>query len=688
MKHYDAKHIKNVALTGHGSSGKTSLAEAMLYMAGAIDRLGRVADGNTVMDFDSEEKKRKVSVTTAVASFEWKDYKFNLIDAPGLFDFAAGVGEALRAAETAVIVLSGKSGLTVGAEKAYKAAKQQGLRRIFFINKMNSERADYFKVLSALKEAYGPAVCPVVVPYVADHKVQCYVNLVTGKAWAYDGGTAKEVEPPEFPELAEMHDMLCEAVASIDEELMERYFSGDPLTPEEIFTGLHEGVASGDIAPVYAGAGQTCEGIDLLLNGMTRILPSADEAIAETGVKDGNEVEVDVDENGSLAAIVFKTIADPFVGKLSYFKVISGKLSSSSHAVNARTGEHQRIAKVMLIQGGKQEDADYIAAGDVGAVAKLADVQTGDTLTDAGQVIALAGVEYPAPSLSMAVKPKAKGDEDKVAAGIARLMEEDPSLHFEQNHETRQQILSGQGEQHLDVAVSKLKSKFGVEVELSVPRVAYRETIRKPVKIQGRHKKQSGGHGQYGDVWIEFEPCDSDTLVFEEKVFGGAVPKNFFPAVEKGLQDCVKKGVLAGYPVVGLKATLVDGSYHPVDSSEMSFKMAAALAYKNGLPQAAPTLLEPIGLLKALVPDDNMGDIIGDVNKRRGRVLGMNPMEDRYQEIVAEVPIAEMGDFSTVLRQTTQGRGSFSLTFERYEDAPPPVAQKVIEEAKAQGEVE
>ncbi|OJU15908.1 MAG: elongation factor G [Clostridiales bacterium 43-6] len=684
MKQYGAKNIKNVALVGHGGSGKTSLAEAMLFLAGASDRLGKVTDSNTVMDFDPEEKKRKASVSTAVAPLEWKEHKINIIDAPGLFDFASGVNEALRAAETALIVLSGKSGLNVGAEKAYKAASARGIAKMFFIGKLDSENADYFKTVASLTEKYGTAICPVIVPYVVDRVVKCYVNLATEKAYEYKNGKAAEVALPDLgSRYEEMHNLLCESVASVDEELMEKFFGGEAFTAEEILKGLSEGVASGDIAPVYCGAGLSTDAVDLLLDGIVKIAPAAAEGAGETA-KDatGKEVKLTAEDNGPLAAIVFKTIADPFVGKLSYFKVASGKLSADSHVINARTGENERINKVMIIKAGKQEETPYIGAGDIGAVAKLGDVATGDTLTDPSKPLTLEGISFPDPSLSMAMYPKAKGDEEKIASGLARLMEEDPSISYVQNVETHELVVSGLGEQHLDVVVSKLKSKFGVEVILSIPKVAYRETIRKSVKVQGRHKKQSGGHGQFGDVWIEFSPCDSDSLVFETKVVGGAVPKGFFPAVEKGLHECIHKGVLAGYPVVGLNAVLYDGSYHPVDSSEMSFKLAAAVAYKTGLPQASPTLLEPIGTLKALVPDEMMGDIMGDVNKRRGRVLGMNPMEDRYQEVVAEVPMAEMGDFSITLRSLTQGRGSFSFKFERYDDAPPAVAQKVIDEAK------
>ena len=687
MKQYDASKIKNIALVGHGSCGKTTLAEAMLYTAGVSDRLGKVADGNTITDFDAEEKKRKVSVYSSVASLEWRDNKINIIDAPGLFDFATGTAEAMRAADCALIVLSAKSGLNVGSEKAYKEATKLGLKKVFFITKADSQHANASDVVAGLKAAYGNKICPVIIPFGVDHKVECYINIVTGKTWKYENGKAVQIDRPETGgKFESMYNMLCEAVATTSDEFMDKYFSGEQFTEEELFEGLKKGVASGDIAPVYCGAAQENEGVDLLLNALVKIVPSASETANEYGVNEtGKAPEIPCDINARFAATCFKTIADPFIGKLSYFKVVAGKMTPNMTVKNARTNETERIGKLSFVCGAKQIDTDYIGAGDIGAVAKLSGVKTGDTICDPTTHIQLKSVNVPTASISMAISPKNKGDEDKIAQAMTRIVEEDPSIEFYQNKETHQQIISGLGEQHLDVIISKLKAKFGVEAVLDKPKVAYRETIRKKVKVQGRHKKQSGGHGQFGDVWIEFEPCDSDTLVFEEKVFGGAVPKNFFPAVEKGLQDCVKHGVLAGYPVVGLKATLVDGSYHPVDSSEMSFKMAAAAAYKAGLPQASPVLLEPIGTLKAIVPDDNMGDIIGDINKRRGRVLRMNPTEDRYQEIIAEAPMAEMSDFATVLRSITQGRGSFTLSFERYEDAPPQVADKVIAEAKANG---
>ena len=512
-----------------------------------------------------------------------------------------------------------------------------------------------------------------------------YVNLMTGMAYEYDeNGKATKVAMPNDPVIEEMTAAFMEAVATTDDELMEKFFEGETFTPDEILKGLCTGIFDGSIYPVYAVAGLTCAGVDQLLYNLAWSVPGAYGYAGETAKNEaGEDVVLPCDINGPLAAVCFKTVADPFVGKMSFFKVVSGKLTPDTQAYNVRTGETEKMGKIVTVKGGKQEDAKEIIAGDIGVVTKLAGVKTGDTLCDAKNIVILDGVDAPKACLSMAVNVRKKGEEEKVAQGLFRLMEEDPSITFAINKETKEQVLSGMGEQHLDVIVSKLKNKFGVEVDLSVPKVAYRETIRKTAEAQGKHKKQSGGHGQFGDVHIRFEPCDSDELVFAEEVFGGAVPKNFFPAVEKGLRDCVLKGVLAGYPMVGVKATLYDGSYHPVDSSEMAFKMAASLAYKAGIPKADPTILEPVGTLVALMPDDNLGDIMGDITKRRGRVLGMGPADEpKMQELTAEVPMAEMGDFTTVLRSVTAGRGSFSFEFTRYEQAPQNIVEKVIAEAK------
>ncbi len=683
MKTYAAKDIRNIVLVGHAGSGKTSLAEAAYYLTGQSDRLGKVADGTTVCDFDPEEIKRKASVSTAVLPMEWSDIKVNLLDTPGLFDFAGGMSEGIRAAGCALIVVSGKSGLEVGAEKAFRAASKKGIAKLFFVNKMDEEHADFYKVYQQLLDTYGKMICPMVLPHVVNGKVECFVDLIDEKAYVYKDGIPLECEMPEMERAEEFRTKIREAVAETSEELMEKYFNDEPFTHEELVEALSGGVRRGEIAPVFCGSATTMAGLTTLFDGMRDLAPWAETVAGEVG-KDGagNDVKLTVDPEGPTVAIVFKTIADPFVGKLLYFKVISGKVCADSTLVNMRTGANEKIGKVYFIRGKKQEETAFITAGDIGGVAKLATTRTGDTLCGVGTQITLNRVPFENPCLSVAVSAKKKGEEEKIASGLDRLMEEDPTIHFAVNKETKESVLSGLGEQHLDVVASKLKSKFGVEVDFATPRVAYRETIRKKVKVQGRHKKQSGGHGQFGDVWVEFEPWDCDGLIFEETVFGGSVPKNFFPAVEKGLMDSAQKGVLAGFPVVGVKATLVDGSYHPVDSSEMAFKTAASLAYKEGMAQASPAILEPIGVLKAYVPGDNTGDVMGDATKRRGRVLGMNPAEDDLTCVEAEVPMAEMGDYAVMLRSLTQGRGHFTLDFERYEQAPEAVAAKVVAEYK------
>ena len=687
MKQYDAKKILNIALAGHSGCGKTSVAESILYMAKVSDRLGKIADGNTMLDFDSEEIKRQASIMTAVAPIEWKNTKINLIDTPGLFDFAGGVAEGMRAADTALIVVSGKDGVNVGTEKAVEAATKAGLTKVFFVNGLCDEDARFYRVFETLKSTFGPSVCPVVVPYIVDGQANTYVNLFDYKAYKYDGkGNVTQAALPDMGDRLEgLREAIKEAVAETSEELLDKFIMGEEFTPEEIILGVSQGVKDGSICPVFCGDAHNTFAIDQLLNSLTWLAPSAAVKSEEIAVDlNGEPVEVSVNSSGATAAIVFKTVADPFIGRLSYVKVVSGKIAPDIPVINMRTGTQERISKVLTMTGKKQSDTDYIGAGDIGAIPKLTTAKTGDTLCSPLRKVILEGIDYPVSSYSMAIYPAKKGDEDKVAAAVGKLSDEDPTIKFESNHETHEMIISGLGEQHLDVVISRLKSKYNVDATLKKPKIAYRETIRKKVSAQGRYKKQSGGHGQFGDVWIEFEPFDTDNLEFAERVVGGAVPKNFFPAVEKGLRESIKKGVLAGYPTVGIKATLYDGSYHPVDSSEMSFKTAASLAYKNGIPNAMPTLLEPIGSLKANVPDSNMGDVMGEVNKRRGRVLGMSPAGKGMQIVEAEVPMAEMADFSTFIRQITQGRGSFEFTFARYEDCPANVAQKVIEAAKAE----
>lgn len=681
MKTYAPDQIRNIALAGHASKGKTTLLEAMLHLAGATERAGKVADGNTVTDFDAEEKKRHISMASAVASVEYKSKKLNFIDTPGLFDFEQGAFEGLRAAETAVIVVSARSGLAVGAEKAFKNAGSRRMARVLVTTKMDDDRADFYKSFNGIVAKFGTAACPVVVPIISGGKVAAYYNMIDGKAYAYADGkrTESDAQPDDAPRFEAVQAVFTEAVASADEELMEKYFEGEELTPEEKIRGLKAGVADGSIIPVFALSGLAETACDLLLDFLAEVCPAPKSEYAADA--DGEPIELTPDPNGPLAAVCFKTVADPFIGKLSYFKVISGKITAATPAYNARTGKEERMGKLVSVFGAKQTDISELSAGDIGAVTKLSGFATGDTLCSAAQVVTLDGVHIPSATYAMAVEVAKKGEEEKVASGLSRLCEEDPSLHFGVNNETHQQIFSGLGEQHLDVAMARLKSKFGVEATLVQPRVAYRETITMKVSAQGRHKKQSGGHGQFGDVFIEFEPYDTEELVFAERVVGGAVPKNFFPAVEKGLRESMQKGVLAGYPMVGVKATLFDGSYHPVDSSEMSFKTAASLAYKEGIPKAMPVLLEPILTVTATVNDEAMGDVIGDINKRRGRVLGMTPSGDGSQEILAEVPESEMSTFSTAMRQMTQGRGSFTTAFARYDRCPEHIAQKIKAEA-------
>ena len=686
MKAYDINKIKNIALAGHNGSGKTSLAEAILYKAGASDRLGKTVDGTTVCDYDPEEIKRKISIGTSLASFEYNDYKINLLDTPGLFDFAAEMIEGIRAADTVLITVSAKSGVKVGARKAYDEAVKQGKSKMIAVTKIDDKDANFFNVLTELKTVFGPSVCPVIVPVISGGQIVSFVNLIEMKCYKYDGkGNAVETEMP-TADISEKFEYrvdglvaaISEAVAETSDELMEKFFEGEAFTQKELIDGIHDGMNRGIITPVVCTSAADLSGIDMLLKEFELLLPAPSEvhaAEAYTPTKD--IVEVACDASAPLAAHVFKTIADPFVGKMSMIRVMSGTLKANSDVTNATTGNAEKIGKLYSLCGKKQTEVPEAKAGDIVVASKIS-ANTGNTLCDSSKVVEFGEMEFPRPCYSMAVKAKAQGDEAKISTSIQRLIEEDPTLTYAQDESTKEQILSGLGEQHLEVAAAKLKGKFGVDVALSVPKIAYKETIRKKVKVQGRHKKQSGGHGQFGDVWIEFEPCVSDTLVFEERIFGGAVPKNYFPAVQKGLEESVKKGVLAGCPVVGLKAILVDGSYHPVDSSEMAFKTAASIAYKEGLRQADPVMLEPIGTLKVTAPDENTGDIMGELNKRRGRVLGMEPVAHGITMIQAEVPMREMHDFAMYLRQTTRGMGSFTFDFERYEQLPANLLAEVI----------
>ena len=683
---YASKDIRNILVAGHAGCGKTTLVEALLYLSGATERMGRVEDGTTASDFDPEEAKRKASLNSSVVPVEIGGTKYNLVDAPGLFDFEAAGAEGLAAVESVMICVSGRSGVSVGAEKAYRQAVRQNKARLVFVTKTDLENADYFKILEQMKIRFGPSVCPCVVPARLDDGTVAYINLFSQKAFKYESGKQVQIELPDIGHRFEgLIQAMNEAIAETDETLMEKFFEGEPFTTEEIVAGMAAGVRTGQITPVFCGSAVNLQALDMLLYNLKELLPAPDAAPAVAETADGEPVEIAADPAAPTCAYVFKTVADPFVGKLSFIKVLAGRLTAASNVVNARTGQPERLGKTLTVCGKRQTDTPAIPAGDIGAVAKLPAAKTGDTLCDPARVVSLPAPVYPAACYRMAVKVAKKGDEGKVSGALARLMEEDPSITFTVDPETKQQVIAGLGTQHLEVAVAKLKNKFGVEITLEAPRVPYRESIRKSCKAQGRHKKQTGGHGQFGDVWIQFEPCEGDEIQFEEKVFGGSVPKNFFPAVEKGVRQAAAHGVLAGYPMVGMKATLLDGSYHPVDSSEMAFIMAAKLAYKAAIPEAGPVLLEPIGTLQAHVPADNTGDIMGEVTKRRGRVLGMSPdpEEEGGQVVEAEVPMAEMQDFTTYLRQLTQGRGHFTFRFVRYETLPQMLEAKVIEQAKA-----
>ena len=674
--------IRNIAVMGHGKCGKTTMTEAMLYNAGALKRLGSVADGTTVSDYDSEEIKRQCSINTTVAPIEWKDLKYNIIDTPGFFDYAGDVKAGVRAADSALVVLSGRSGVSVGTEQVFSYAKTKDIPIMFFVNKIDDNRASYEKTLEEMKAVFGKAVTPFVYPIREGDEFKGFVDIVDMTARRYEGADRVDIPVPEgMAEIvAPLRDMIMEAIASTDEELMVKYFNEEEFTFDEIKQAIRKGVKDGSIYPVYCGSGQDNIGIRSLMDGIGKYLPAPSE-ITETGRKadTAEPVELVQTEEEMTSAVVFKTIADPFVGKMSIFRVYSGEIKADSTYYNPNKGENEKIGKVYTICGKKQIEVNSVKAGDIGCVTKLEFTKTGDTLCDKNKNIILTGIEFPAPVLSMAVLPEAKGDEEKIVSGLSKLMDEDPAFTVTNNVETKQTLINGQGEQHIDVIVSKLKNKYGVSVILEEPITPYRETITKTATVEGKHKKQSGGHGQYGHVKIEFAPGMTEELIFEEKVFGGSVPKNYFPAIEKGLLDSVQKGVLAGYPVVNLKATLLDGSYHPVDSSEMAFKTAASIAYKEGLKQAGPVILEPIGYLKSYVPENIMGDVIGDINKRRGRIMGMGESDKQGLNLVeAEVPMSEMHKYATDLRAMSGGRGTFTFDFVRYERAPMEVANKII----------
>ena len=683
MENYSADKIRNIALFGHVGSGKTTLAEAILYYTKAINRQGRISDGNTTLDYDPEEIKRQMSVGLSVACCEYKGSKINIIDTPGDFDFLGEEMSGIRIADSGVIMISAKGGTSVGSEKAIRLLNGKKVPFLFFMNRMDEPNADFEAVAARMMERYGSSVIPLSFPIMEDGKMTGIVDVMNRKAFSIDKATGKFIEYP-LPEqynarVDELQEKVNEVVAEADDELMEKFFAGEKFTEDEFRHGVHAGFREGKLHPIYCGSAYMNWGVDFLLNCISKDTPPAGKKPAlEATLPDGSTQMVSCSVDDPLAAFCFKTISDPFVGKISIFKVNAGTLRANSTVYNATKGKDERIGGLFFLKGKEQISTDCITAGDIGAASKLANTDTNDTICDRARILEMPKIKFPQPCLSKSIVPAKKGDEDKIISGLTKLADEDHCFTVETNPETKQMVLSGIGDMQLKVLVSQLKNKYNVDCELGEPKVPYREAIRKKVKVQGKHKKQSGGHGQYGDVWIEFEPNpETEDLVFEEKVFGGAVPKNFFPAVEKGLQESIKKGVLAGYPVVNLKATLVDGSYHDVDSSEMAFKIAANLAFKAGMTQGNPVLLEPISKVEVHIPEDKQGDIMGDLNKRRGRIMGIDA--DELGSVVnAEVPTAEMLEYATDLKSMTQGRGWFAMSHERYEAAPPEVADKVI----------
>ena len=691
MENYSADKIRNIALFGHVGSGKTTLAEAILYYTKAINRQGRINDGNTTLDYDPEEIKRQMSVGLSVACCEYKGSKINIIDTPGDFDFLGEEMSGIRIADSGVIMISAKGGTSVGSEKAIRLLNGKKVPFLFFMNRMDEPNADFEAVAARMMERYGSSVIPLSFPIMEDGKMTGIVDVMNRKAFSIDKATGKFVEYP-LPEqynarVDELQEKVNEVVAEADDELMEKFFAGEKFTEDEFRHGVHAGFREGKLHPIYCGSAYMNWGVDFLLNCISKDTPPAGKKPAlEATLPDGSTQMVSCSIDDPLAAFCFKTISDPFVGKISIFKVNAGTLRANSTVYNATKGKDERIGGLFFLKGKEQISTDCITAGDIGAASKLSNTDTNDTICDRARILEMPKIKFPQPCLSKSIVPTKKGDEDKIISGLTKLADEDHCFTVETNPETKQMVLSGIGDMQLKVLVSQLKNKYNVDCELGEPKVPYREAIRKKVKVQGKHKKQSGGHGQYGDVWIEFEPnAETEDLVFEEKVFGGAVPKNFFPAVEKGLQESVKKGILAGYPVVNLKATLVDGSYHDVDSSEMAFKIAANLAFKAGMAAANPVLLEPISKVEVHIPEDKQGDIMGDLNKRRGRIMGIDA--DELGSVVnAEVPTAEMLEYATDLKSMTQGRGWFAMSHVRYEAAPPEVAEKVIASSNVEEE--
>lgn len=686
MKDYSIKNLRNVGLIGHNGTGKTSLAESILYYSKVTERLGTIEDGTTALDFDTEEKKRKFSIALSVAPIELDHVKINLIDIPGYADFQGECIEGMRAVDVGMIVVSGVSGIKAGTESAWEYCNKIKLPRTIFINKLDRENASFDKVLASLKERFGISVVPIQYPIGEEDNFKGVINIISKQARIYDVKT-KTMEILDIPEelmdkVEDCKKMIMEAVAETDEVLLDKYFSKGELSDEEIYNGLIRGCASGDIAPVMCGSATKVIGIDSLIDDIIECFPSPEYAISQKAlnISENEEVFINLDHNKPFSALVFKTIADPFVGKISFFRVMTGEAKNDMTVLNVNKDKSEKLSHLCFIRGKTQIPTKKIIAGDIGAISKLQYTNTGDTLASQDFKVMYDKMNFPKEVCSMSIIPQAKGDEEKISQALNKLKEEDPVFEISRDIENAEIIISGLGETHINIIASKIKSKFGVEVVLNLPKVPYKETIKGFADVQGKHKKQSGGHGQYADVVIKFEPRTDEVedLEFIDNIVGGAVPRNFIPAVEKGLRECIAHGVLAGCPVIGLKATLHDGSYHSVDSSEMAFKIAASIAYKKGLEQAKPILLEPIMKLEVILPNEYMGDVIADINKKRGRVIGMEPEGDK-QKVTAEVPFAEIRKYSTELRSLTQGRGIFTKVLIRYEEVPQIEVSKAIE---------
>lgn len=689
MAYYTTPDIRNIVLLGHGGSGKTSIAEAMIYASGAIDRIGKVSDGNTVCDFDQDEIRRGFSLSLSLAPIEWKNTKINILDTPGFLDFKAEALQGVRAADAAIITVDARGGVEVGCELAWEMACDANIPRAVFINKCSDTEANFDRVFAELRERFGTSLCPVFVPVREENQISM-IDLIEMKTFKYDEkGQRHEIEMTESLSkiAADYRNNLKEAIALTSEELLEKYLGGIHISRKEAAAAIHSGISDGSIVPVFCGEATKMWGIYALMDSIVESFPTFLTRENEKLESEDGDKTCKIDPDGDAALFVFKTVADPFVGKMSYFKVMNGTLRRDMTFKNVRTGKEEKLAHIITVRGKKQTEVDALACGDIGVVTKLSGLATNDTLCS-GEVVEYKKTVFPKPYMEKSLKTAAKGDEDKISAGIARLLEEDPALRYENNPETKQMTISGMGDMHLDVTVSRLKNRYGTGVILDEPKIAYRETIKGRSDVEGKHKKQSGGSGQYGHVKIRFSHGEAEGLTYTQTVVGGTVPKGYYPAVEKGLLEAMQKGVLAGYPVVQLAAELYDGSYHPVDSNEISFKLAAKLAYKEGLPKANPILLEPIGQLLVTAPDAYVGDIIGDLNKRRGRVLGMNPSErlSGYTIIEADVPKAEMQGYTIALRAMTQGRGRFDFEANRYEEVPSNIAQKVIAEAQKEKE--